>query len=132
MQRFPHLVVWDDANATEQTVDAAEMMQRLARVLDADYHEKRFRGEPRYELQRSYGGGVELTIVAGHIYDDREVLSMVIELRSAAQARPLASFHLSGGVHRVKASQDTAWLRSRNGTVVIVGESLGGIVEVQN
>jgi hypothetical protein len=44
----------------------------------------------------------------------------------------LSSTHLSGGVERVKASQDTAWLRARNGTIVIVGESLGGIVEVQN
>ena len=132
MQRSPHLVVWDDANAGEQTVDAAEMMQRLGRVLEADYREKTFRGEPRYELQRSYPGDVELTVIAGHVYDDREVLSMVIELRHPGQGRPLASLHLSGGVQRVKASQDTAWLRARNGMVVILGESLGGIVEVQH
>jgi hypothetical protein len=132
MQRAPHVVIWDDQDAAEQTIDAAEMMQRLARVLSADYTEKTFRGEPRYELQRFYPGGFELSIVAGHIYDDREVLSLAIELRTAAMARPLVSAHLSNGVQRVKASRDTAWLRARNGTIVIIGESLGGIVEVQN
>lgn len=131
MQRSPHLVIWDDAAAAEQQIDAGEMMQRLARVLSADYTEKTFRGEPRYELRRCYVGGFELQIVAGHIYDDREALSLVIELRAAALERPLASVHLSGGVQRVKASRDTAWLRARNGTIVLVGESLGGIVEVQ-
>jgi hypothetical protein len=132
MQRAPHVVIWDDQHASEQTIDAAEMMQRLARVLDADYWEKLVRGEPRYELQRFYPGGFELSIVAGHIYDDREVLSLAIELRAAAMARPLTSVHLSNGVQRVKASQDSAWLRARNGTIVIIGENLGGIVEVQN
>ncbi|MBV9792072.1 MAG: hypothetical protein JOZ51_28055 [Chloroflexi bacterium] len=132
MQRTPHLVIWDDQHAAEQTIDAAEMMQRLARVLSADYKEKTFRGEPRYELQRFYPGGFELSIVAGHIYDDREVLSLAIELRAAAMAQPLTSVHLSNGVQRVKASQDTAWLRARNGTIVIVGAGIGGIVEVQN
>jgi hypothetical protein len=132
MRRASHLVTWDDATATEQTIDAAEMMQRLARVLDADYKEKTVRGEPRYELQRIYPGGFALSMVAGHIYDDREVLSLVIEVRAAALDRPLTSCHLSGGIERVKASHDTAWLRARNGMIVLVGESLGGIVEVQN
>lgn len=132
MQRTPHVVIWDDQHASEQTIDAAEMMQRLARVLSADYKEKTFRGEPRYELQRFYPGGFELSIIAGHIYDDREVLSLAIELRAAAMPQPLTSVHLSNGVQRVKASQDTAWLRARNGMIVIVGAGLGGIVEVQN
>lgn len=132
MRRTPHLITWDDAHAAEQVLDAAEMMQRLGRVLDADYREKTFRGEPRYELRRSYPGELELLIMAGHIYDDREVLSVVIELRTKTTARPLISVHLSGGLERVKASQDTAWLRARSGTIVIVGESLGGIVEVQH
>ena len=34
MQRAPHLVTWDDAHTAEQVLDAAEMMQRLGRVLD--------------------------------------------------------------------------------------------------
>jgi hypothetical protein len=135
MQPSPHLVIWDDASAAEQLIPAAEMMQRLGRVLDADYREKQFRGEPRYELRRAYPGGLELQISAGHIYDDREALSMAIELWAAdpqqPAQRPLISVHLSGGIQRVKASQDTAWLRARNGSIVIVGESLGGIVEVQ-
>jgi hypothetical protein len=131
MQPSPHLVIWDDASAAEQLIPAAEMMQRLGRVLDADYREKQFRGEPRYELRRDYPGGLELQISAGHIYDDREALSMAIELWAADAQRPLISVHLSGGIQRVKASQDTAWLRARNGSIVIVGESLGGIVEVQ-
>ena len=132
MQRSPHLVTWDDAAAAGQIIDGAEMMQRLGRVLDADYKEKEFRGEQRYELRRVYPGGFELHMMAGHIYDDREVFSMVVELWAVGMQRPLSSTHLSGGVERVKASQDTAWLRARNGTIVIVGESLGGIVEVQN
>lgn len=132
MQRSPHLIVWDDATSSAQLIDGAELMQRLGRVLDADYKEKQFRGEPRYELHRSYPAGVELSVIAGHIVDDREVLSLVIDLRQLGSARPLLTCHLSGGVQRVKASKDTAWLRARNGTVVIVGEGLGGIVEVQN
>ncbi len=132
MQRTPHVVIWDDQHASEQLIDAADMMQRLARVLNADYKEKTFRGEPRYEIQRFYPGGFELSIIAGHIYDDREVLSLAIELRAAAMPRALTSVHLSNGVERVKASQDTAWLRARNGMVVLIGESLGGIVEIQN
>lgn len=138
MQPSPHLVVWDDATAAEQLIPAAEMMQRLGRVLDADYREKQFRGEPRYELRRVYLDGLELRISAGHIYDDREALSLVVELwaasdpQAAPASRPLTSVHLSGGIQRVKASQDTAWLRARNGSIVIVGEGLGGIVEVQN
>lgn len=137
MQRTPHLVIWDDAVAAEQLIPADEMMQRLGRVLDATYREKQVRGEPRYELERSYPGGVELRISAGHIYDDREALSLVVELWGAADPqaspqRPLCSVHLSGGIQRVKASQDTAWLRARSGTIVIVGASLGGIVEVQH
>lgn len=132
MQRPPHIIIWDDATAVEQRIDAAEMMQRLARILDADFKEKVFRGEPRYELRRFYPGGFELSILAGHIYDDREALSLVIELRAATMPRPLTSFHMSGGLDRIKASSDTAWIRAKNGTIVIVGESLGGIVEVQN
>ena len=130
--RPPHVVTWDDQTTSNETVDAAEMMQRLAKVLDAEYSEKSFRGEPRYELRRVYPGGFELNIAAGNVYDDREVFSMVVELWAVGMQRPLSSTHLSGGVERVKASQDTAWLRARNGTIVIVGESLGGIVEVQN
>lgn len=132
MQRAPHLIMWDDASAAEQQIDAAEMMQRLARILGADYHEKQFRGEPRYEISRAVAGDHELSIVAGHIYDDREALSMVIELRAVAAQRPLVSVHLSGGVERVKASADTAWLRARSGTIVIVGGGLSGIIEVQH
>ncbi|HEX6293453.1 MAG TPA: hypothetical protein VFZ66_30005 [Herpetosiphonaceae bacterium] len=132
MQRASHLLIWDDQQVSEESIEAAEMMRRLARVLSADYQEKTFRGEPRYEVRRFYPGGFELSIVAGHIYDDREVLSLAIELRAAALPQPLTSVHLSNGVQRVKASRDTAWLRARNGTIVIVGESLGGIVEVQN
>ena len=108
------------------------MMRRLAGVLRAEYRERTFRGEPRYELRRVYGGGFELSVIAGHIYDTRETLSLAVELRAAGQSRPLASYHLSSGVERVKASADTAWLRAANGTVLIVGESLGGIVEIQN
>lgn len=132
LARTPHVVTWDDQNTSNETVDAAEMMQRLATVLGADYREKTFRGEPRYELQRFYPGGFELTINAGHIYDNREVLSLVVELRAAAMPRPLMSVHLSNGVERVKASHETAWIRALNGTIVIVGQGIGGIVEVQN
>lgn len=138
MQSSPHLVIWDDASAAEQLIPAAEMMQRLGRVLDADYRETQFRGEPRYDLRRTYPGNLELRISAGHIYDDREALSLVIELWAASADpavpidRPLISVHLSGGIQRVKASPDTAWLRARNGSIVIIGESLGGIVEVQH
>jgi hypothetical protein len=130
--RQPHVVTWDDQTTSNETVDAREMMQRLAKVLQADYSEKSFRGEPRYELQRFYPGGFELSISAGHIYDNREVLSLVVELRAAAMPRPLVSVHLSNGVQRVKASRETAWIRATNGQIVIVGQGIGGIVEVQN
>jgi hypothetical protein len=130
--RPPHVVLWDDQTTSNETVDAAEMMQRLAKVLQAEYSAKSFRGEPRYELRRFYPGGFELTISAGHIYDNREVLSMVVELQAAAMPRPLVSVHLGNGVQRVKASRETAWIRALNGTIVIVGQGIGGIVEVQN
>jgi len=130
--RPPHVVTWDDQTTSNETVDAAEMMQRLAKVLDAEYSEKSFRGEPRYELRRFYPGGFELTISAGHIYDNREVLSLIVELTAAAMPRPLVSVHLSNGVQRVKAARETAWIRALNGTIVIVGQGIGGIVEVQN
>jgi hypothetical protein len=130
--RTPHVVTWDDRHTSNETVDAAHMMQRLAKVLEAEYAEKSFRGEPRYELRRFYPGGFELAIAAGHIYDNREVLSMNIELRAAAMPRPLVSVDLSNGVERVKASRETAWIRATNGTIVIVGQGIGGIVEVQN
>lgn len=132
VEHLPHTVVWDDQDLVNQRVGAGELMRRLARVLQADLVERTFRDEPRYELRRVYRGGFELTIVAGHIYDTREVLSLVVELRAAGLARPLASFHLSDGLERVKASGATAWLRAANGTVLILGEGLGGIVEVQN
>ena len=127
-----HAVIWDDAEATNQRIDAGEMMRRLARVLDAELEERSFRGEARYALRRCYPGGVELEIVAGHIYDTREVLSLAVELRAAGVGRPLASYHLSGGPQRVKAAAGTAWIRAVNGAVLIVGDGLGGIVEVQN
>ena len=129
---LPHSVAWDDQDAMNQRLDAGEMMRRLAGVLHADFSERSFRDEPRYELRRIYRGGFELTIVAGHIYDTRENLSMVVELRAAGSNRPLASYHLSNGLERIKVSGDTAWIRATNGPVLIVGESLGGIVEVQN
>lgn len=132
MQRSPHLLIWDDASTNEQVIDAAEMMRRLARMLAADFKEKIVRDEPRYELRRVYPGGFELAMIAGHIYDDREVLSVVIEVRAAALPKPITSVHLSGGIQRVKAARDVAWLRARNGMIVIVGDSLGGIVEVQH
>ena len=127
-----HVVTWDDQHAANQQLDAGEMMRRLAGVLQADYQERSFRGEPRYELKRVYRGGFELAIIAGHIYDTRESLSMVVELRASGMDRPLASYHLAHGPQRVKASGDTAWIRAANGTVLIVGEGLGGILEVQN
>ena len=132
LDRLPHLVTWDDQQAINQRIDAGEMMRRLARVLDAEYRERSFRGEPRYELRRTYRGGFELAIVAGHIYDTRENLSMGVELRAAGMIRPLASYHLSDGLERIKVSDDTAWIRATNGAVLIVGEGLGGILEVQN
>ena len=130
--RPPHMVTWDDQHTSNESIDAAEMMQRLAKVLEGEYIEKRFRGEPRYEVRRFYPGGFELTIVAGHVYDNREVLSMIVELYAAAMPHPLVSVHLSNGVDRVKAARETAWLRANNGTIVIVGQSIGGFVEVQN
>lgn len=131
MDRTPHTVVWDDADTDAETIDAGEMMRRAARVLGAELRERQFRGEPRYELRRHYAGGFELGIVAGHVNDDREALSLVIELRAAGVARPLTSVHLSSGIERVKASRDTLWLRARGGAAVLIGENLGGIVEVQ-
>ena len=130
--RLPHRVVWDDRHGEQQQLEAGEMMRRLAGVLQAELVERSFRGEPRYELRRVYRGGFELTIMAGHIYDTRETLSMAVELRAAGMDRPLASYHLSGGVGRIKASETTAWISAANGTVLIVGEGLGGIIEVQN
>lgn len=132
VEHLPHTVIWDDQEAVNQRLGVGELMRRLARILEADLVERTFRDEPRYELRRIYRGGFELTVVAGHIYDTREVLSMAVELRGAGMARPLASFHLSNGLERVKASGNTAWLRAANGTVLILGEGLGGIVEVQN
>lgn len=132
MERLPHSVLWDDQTAASQRIDAGEMMRRLAAVLRADLREYHFRGEPRYELRRVYPGAVSLAIVAGHIYDTREVLSMAVELRLDGTDRPLASFHLSGGLERVKASGTTAWLRAANGPVLVVGDGPGGIVEVQS
>jgi len=129
---FHHRLLWDDQDAVNQQIEAGEMMRRLATVLDAIYTERVFRGEPRYELRREYPDGLELSIIAGHIYDTREVLSLIVELRVTGQSRPLASFHLSNGLERVKAAPGTAWLRATNGTVLIVGEGLGGIVEAQN
>jgi hypothetical protein len=129
---LPHTVIWDDQEGVNQVVHADELMRRLARVLDAELRERTFRGEPRYELRRVYDGEFELRVIAGHIYDTREALSMAIELTLAGGDRPVASYHLSSGLERVKASADTAWLRAANGTVVIVGAGLGGIIEVQN
>lgn len=131
-ERLAHRVIWDDQDAMNQRIGAGEMMRRLATVLDASYAERDFRGEPRYELRRAYPDNLELSIIAGHIYDTREVLSLIVELRASGQLRPLASFHLSNGLERVKATRGTAWLRASNGTVLIVGAGLGGIVEVQN
>ncbi len=130
--RMSHLVAWDDQHVVNQMIDPGEMMRRLAGVLGAEYAEQSFRGEPRYELRCSYPGGFELVIIAGHIYDTREALSMSVELRTAGMSRPLASYHLSDGLQRVKASGTTAWIRAANGTVLIVGEGLGGLIEVQN
>lgn len=132
IERLAHRIVWDDQDAVNQQIEAGEMMRRLATVLDAGYTARTFRGEPRYELRREYPGGLELSIIAGHIYDTREVLSLVVELRATGQSRPLASFHLSNGLERVKVAPGTAWLRASNGTVLIIGEGLGGIVEAQN
>ncbi len=132
VEHLRHTVIWDDAQAQNQRLAAGEAMRRLAHVLEAELSERSFRDEPRYELRRVYRGGFELTIVAGHIYDTREHLSMVVELRAAAMSRPLASYHLSEGLQRVKASGNTVWIRATNGTVLILGEGLGGIVEVQN
>jgi hypothetical protein len=131
-ERLRHTVFWDDAEQSNQQLDAGELMQRLASVLGAILTERTFRGEPRYELSRSYEDGLELAIIAGHIYDTREALSLAIELRMAGRAGPLASYHLSGGLQRVKASGTVAWLRAANGTVLIVGDGLGGLIEVQN
>ncbi len=132
MERLRHTIIWDDAQAENQRLDAGEAMRRLAQVLEAELSERSFRDEPRYELRRVYRGGFELTIVAGHIYDTREHLSMAVELRAAGMSRTLASYHLSEGLQRVKASGNTVWIRAANGTVLILGEGLGGIVEVQN
>ena len=131
-ERLPHTVFWDDAERSNEQVDAAELMRRLAAVLGATFVERTFRGEPRYELHRTYADGLELAVVAGHIYDTREALSLAIELRASGRDRPLASYHLSGGLQRVKASSSVAWLLAANGTVLIVGEGLGGLIEVQN
>lgn len=131
MSLTPHTVVWDDAENDAGTVDTAEMMRRAARVLGAELRERQFRGEPRFELRRHYAGGFELDIVAGHINDDREVLSLVIELRAAGKPGPLVSVHLSSGIERVKASRDSLWLRARGGAAILIGENLGGIIEVQ-
>lgn len=131
-ERLPHTVFWDDAERSNEQVDAAELMRRLAAVLGATFMERTFRGEPRYELLRTYADGLELAVVAGHIYDTREALSLAIELRAGGRDRPLASYHLSGGLQRVKASGSVAWLLAVNGTVLIVGEGLGGLIEVQN
>ena len=127
-----HVITWDDQEAPNQQLAAGDMLRRLAGVLEAEFTERSFRDEPRYELRRIYPGGLELSILAGHIYDVRETLSMVVELRVAGASRPVASYHLSQGIERVKASDHTAWIRSTNGAVLIVGEGLSGIVEVQN
>lgn len=132
MERLPHTLVWDDEHGANQQIDAGEMMRRLATVLAGELETKHFRGEPRYQIKRFYPGGFELLIVAGHVYDDREALSMTFELGAAAMDRPLASYHLSGGLQRIKASRHTAWIRASNGTVVLVGEGLGGYLEIQN
>jgi hypothetical protein len=130
--RMPHIVAWDDQHVVNQMIDPGEMMRRLAGVLDAEFAERSFRGEPRYELRCGYPGGFELVIVAGHLYDTREVLSMSVELWAVGMSRPLAAYHLSNGLQRVKVSGTTAWFRATNGTVLIVGEGLGGLIEVQN
>ena len=129
---LPHTVFWDDAERSNEQIDAPELMRRLAVVLGATFAERSFRGEPRYELRRVYADGLHLAVVAGHLYDTRETLSFAIELRAGERERPLASYHLSGGLQRVKASGNVAWLRAANGTVLILGEGLGGVIEVQN
>lgn len=131
-ERLPHLVAWDDPQAVNQLIEPGEMMRRLAGVLGAQYVERSFRGEPRYELRCGYPGGFELVIMAGHIYDTREALSMSVELWAAGMSQPLASYHLSNGLNRIKASDTTAWISVANGTVLIVGGGLGGLIEVQN
>ena len=130
--RLPHLVAWDDQHVVNEMIDPGEMVRRLAGVLGAEHAERSFRGEPRYEIRRSYPGGFELVLIAGHICDTRETLSMSVELWAAGMSRPIASYHLSDGLQRVKASGTTAWIRAANGTVLIVGEGLGGLIEVQN
>ena len=82
-EQLRHLVTWDDSRAVNQMIDPGEMMRRLACVLGAAYAERSFRVEPHYELRRSYPDGFELAIIAGHIYDTREALSMSVELSSA-------------------------------------------------
>lgn len=129
---MPHVVFWDDQHAVNQRLEAGELMRRLALVLDGDLVARSFRDEPRYELRRAYPGDLELRIVAGHVYDTRETLSLAVELWGAERSRPLASYHLSGGLERVKASGATAWLRAANGVVLILGDGLGGLIEVQN
>lgn len=129
---LPHTLFWDDEQQSNQLIDAGELMQRLANLLGGSLKQRSFRGEPRYEMTRLYDDGLELVIIAGHIYDTRETLSLAIELRSSGRERPLASYHLSGGLQRVKASGTVAWLRAANGTVLIVGDGLGGLIEVQN
>ena len=131
-EQLRHLVTWDDSRAVNQMIDPGEMMRRLASVLGAEYAERSLRGEPRYELRCSYPEDFELVFVVGHIYDTREALSMSVELWAAGMSRPLASYHLSDGLQRIKASGTTAWIRAANGTVLIVGEGLGGLIEVQN
>lgn len=124
-----HRLIWDDAQASEQILDAETALRRLAQVLDADFMIKPWRGEDRYILTRSEGA-LELTVTAGHVYDTRELLTLAIEIRAAG--RLLASYGCSQGVERIKVSADTAWLRTPLGTVVILGNGPGGWLEVQD
>ncbi|HEY1011851.1 MAG TPA: hypothetical protein VGE07_04045 [Herpetosiphonaceae bacterium] len=124
-----HRLVWDDAQGSEQVLDAESAMRRLAGVLGADFSIKPWRGEDRYFLDRREDG-LELSVTAGHIYDTRELLTLAIEIRAAGKL--IASYGCSQGVERIKASADTAWLRTPLGTVVILGNGPGGWLEVQD
>src|SRR5687767_6978214 len=131
-ESVPHTVLWDDQQSAGERLDAEAMMRRLAMVLEGEFRKRTFRDEPVYEVSRVYAGEIELRVQAGHIYDTREQMSLAVELHDLDASRLLASYHLAGGLERVKAAPGTAWLRTANGTVLILGGGMGGILEVQN
>ncbi|GIV95518.1 MAG: hypothetical protein KatS3mg057_0175 [Herpetosiphonaceae bacterium] len=124
-----HSVIVDDEEHEGRVLDAGEALRLIAESIGATVAIRWFRDEPRYILTRQ-DGQFELALVAGHLYDTRETLSLTVELRYGDLL--LASCNCSAGIERVKLGAGTAWLRTPGGLRIILGSGIGGLLEVQD